>query len=77
MVPFKEKNPDFLYVWLKLILVVVSRDPVIFHHLPASASALWGRVEALSSEGGQIVEVSRAQIPSDVWGGDPEHGPEK
>lgn len=57
------------------MLVVVSRDPEIFHHLPASA--LRGRVGTLSSEGGQIIEVTRAQISSGVWGRDPQHGPEK
>lgn len=54
---------------------MVSWDPKIFHQLPASA--LWSRVGALSSEGREIIEVTRAQIPPDVWGRDPEHGPEK
>ncbi|KAA8590358.1 hypothetical protein FQN60_014292 [Etheostoma spectabile] len=36
-------------------------DPEVFHHLPASA---WrGRVRPLSSKGGQLIEVTRAQIP--------------
>lgn len=58
-----------------LILVVVSWDPEIFHHLPASA--LWGRARALSSEGRQIIKVARAQIPSHVRGRNPERGPGK
>lgn len=57
------------------ILVVVSRDPEVFHHLPAPA--LWGSFGTWAPKGGQIVEVTRALVPPEVWGRDPEHGPEK
>lgn len=62
-------------IWLGGVLVVVSRDPEIFHHLPAPA--LGGSFGALTPEGGQIVEVTRALVPPGARGRDPEHGPGK
>lgn len=54
---------------------MVSRDPKIFHHLPVPA--LGASFGTLALKGGQIVEVTRALVPPEVRGRDPEHGPEK
>lgn len=56
-------------------LFLVSWDPKIFHHLPASA--LRGKVRTVPHEGGQLIEVAWTQVPPCVGGRDPEHGPEE
>lgn len=76
-----KRNPckagcTLLSLWqsVKRRLLLVCRDPEVFHHLPAPA--LRGRVGSLPCEGGQLIKVTGTQIPPGVRSRDPEHGPE-
>lgn len=62
-------------LWGSCRSFLLGGDPEVFHHLPASA--LRGRVRTVPCEGGQLVEVTRTQVPPSVRGRHPEHGPGK